>query len=549
MKKIRFLLLWLITLLIGYSISFASYTPSFSNIKVTNNYDENSDELDLKFVINNVSQRPTSDYYMKVKINNRTYSSDLIYSSSSDTLTSNFSIDIDSWDLDDNYYINYYVLNSDSNTIKYSKTNFKLNISDYNDNLKWSNIKITNDYDNSSEVLKVNFALNDVKYTPTGNYYMKLKIDNQTYTSDLIYSSSTDKLYSFFNIDIDADDLDNAYYITYSIINDDENVLLYTKSNYKLIVWNKENISWSNMKVSNSYKKNDESLEMSFSLSNVKTKPKDTYYVSFKLGSSSDSTTYTSDLIYDPQTDKLYTSFFIDLNRDDLKSSYNVTYYVYNSKDVKQYSKTYRLNISNYSGIYSSNRYNNINWSNMKISSNYDRSNEELKLNFYINNINSQPSWDYYVKLYIDWNYYTSDLSYSSSSDKLYTTFYIDLDRDDLDSYYSYTYYVIDEEDETREYTSSSKKVYINNYNNNKNYYYNDDNNYYYNNDTDYYNYARNRINNVENKYSSYSDRKYYINKEIDKIDDNYNYTSTFRTKAIDIFENRIDYYNDNYNR
>ena len=127
MKKIRFLLLWLITLLISYSVSFASYTPSFSNIKVTNNYDENSDELDLKFVIKNITQRPSSDYYMKVKINNRTYSSDLIYSSSADTLTSNFSIDIDSSDLDDNYYINYYVLNSDSNTIKYSKTNFKIN--------------------------------------------------------------------------------------------------------------------------------------------------------------------------------------------------------------------------------------------------------------------------------------------------------------------------------------------------------------------------------------------------------------------------------------
>lgn len=594
MRKIRFFLLWLITLLIGYSISFASYTPNFANFKITNTYNDNSDILKVNFVLKNITQRPTSDYYMKLRINNQTYSSDLVYSSTYDTLSAVFSVNIDSNSLNNNYYVNYYIINNDTNTTKYTKTNYKINISNYNDNLEWSSIGATTDYNSSSEELKINFVLNGVSTKPQGNYYIKLKINNQEYTSDLIYSSSTSKFYSFFNVAVNKADLKSSYYITYSIINDDENVLLYTNTNAKLNVANKDNITWTNMTSSNSYLETSEELEMKFSLSNVKTKPKDTYYVKFKLWNSSNSTTYTSDLIYDPRADKLYTSFFIDLSKADLKNSYNVTYYVYNSKDLQRYSKTYTLSIANYYSInrntyynnnnsncyngntsyyynwvtyyctntsnnntyyndnttcynwtsyyYNGTRYcsnnttyydngNNIYWYNMDVTSNYDNSNEELKISFNVNNITYWLTWDYYIKLYIDWKYYTSDLSYLSN--RLYTTFYVNIPRNNLSSYYNYTYYVIDDNDDSTKYTSSNKTIYINNYNsyNSSNYY----------NDTDYYNYAWNKINTIENNYSSNSDRRYYLNKEIDNMNNNYYYNSNFKSNVINIFNNRIN--------
>lgn len=552
----------------------SAYTPDFSNIEVSSTYSNTTEKLELRFELDDVYDKPSYPYFMKIKINDRTYTSNLIYSNSSEKLYSFFSVSIDREDVKSYYYMNYYVINDDNNSTKYSKLNYKVDIP-LDNFLKWSNMKLTSSYNENYEQLKLVFSLPNIVKSPKDDYYMKLKIDNKNYESEMIYDTVWKKLYAFFDIDVDENNLKSYYYIDYSVVNDDKNSQVYSRNTYKLdsktsdISTIKDKLTWSNMKITNTYNKDQEYLKLAFNLTNIKNKPKENYYVKIDMWSNSDSI-YTSDLIYSAWEDKLSTIFYIDTPKQNLKSYYNIKYYVYTDKEAKAYTNSnYRLNISNYSNYnnysntyyYNNNNnytyynYDNFSWWNLEINNSYNYSNEELKIDLALNNINSTPRDDYQIKFYIDWKNYTKDLYYSSSSDKLYSTFYIDIDKEDIDSNYYVYYYIYNKDTKTTDYSSSSKYIYINNYisNYSNNYYYNNNsnNNYYDNNNNsnnneywnDSYTYAWDKINVIESNHYNNSDRRYYINQEIKYLENNRFYDSNFKDQAINIFEDRLDRY------
>lgn len=585
MKSIKLFFVSLAILLSWYTYtSQASYTPSFANTKLINTYDTRGENLKLTFLVSNVNNIPSKDYYVKIFINWQSYTSDLDYNSASSQLYSFVSVNINKEDLKSYYYVNYYIMENDSNYHVYSKTNYKLLVLNQ-ESQKWSSVSVTNKYDSSYQKLKITFSLDWVTKEPSEDYYMKLKFNNTTYSSNFIYDSAGDKLYAFFSIDINKNNLKSYYYINYSVLNDSTNAVIYSKSNYNLNVKNQDNFSWSNMKVSNSYNQDKEDLQIDFKLNNVVTKPSTNYYVKLKFSTTSN-TTYSSDLNYSPSDNMLSTSFLIDIARTRLSSYYYISYYVYNDDNILVYTSTnYKISVSwytyynnNYYNNYNNNNtyynwyyynwyyycnwvyysydycnnwyynnntyniYDNINWSNTSFTNNYDSYNNNLRLEFYTTSIYSNPINDYYVKVYFNWNYYTSYFTYESWNSRLHAS--LDINDNSLSSNtYSLTYYIMDSNDNSK-YTKSSNVYISRNYYYNNNYYNNNDNNY----NSDYYNYAWDRINSIENNYYNRDDRVYYINREIDSLNNNYNnYNYDFRNKANQIFRDRINYLKNNY--
>ncbi len=570
MRNIKKFLLIVIAIILWviYNQSLA-YTPDFSDFEISSSYSVTSEKLDLKFELEDVYDRPSYPYYIKIKINNRTYTSNLIYSSSSEKLYSFFSINIDKDDIKSYYYMNYYIINDDNNSTKYYKLNHKVDIP-LDNFLKWSNLKLSSSYNENTEELKLVFSFPNIPKSPTNSYYIKLKIDNKNYESEMIYDTTWKKLYAFFDIVIDQNILKSYYYIDYSIVNDDKNFQVYTRTSYKLnsetsnIDSLKEKLTWSNMKITNTYNKDQEYTKIAFNLTNIKYKPKENYYIKLDMWTNSDSI-YSSDLIYDAQDDKLSTIFYIDTPRQNLKSYYYIKYYVYTDKELKAYSNTnYKLNISNYSNYstysntYYYNNYNNnynyisydnFDWEDLEIANSYNYYDEKLKIDLSLEEIYTNPWDDYQIKFYIDWKNYTKDLYYSSSQDELYRSFYINIDKEDIENNYYIYYYIYNKDTKTTEYSSSSKYIYINNYKNsyynNSKYNYNNDeyNNYNYNYENNAYKYAWDIINVIESNHYNNSDRRYYLNQEIDYLENNRFYDSSFKSEAINIFEDRIDRY------
>lgn len=622
----KFLLIAIVIILwISYNQSLA-YTPDFSDFEISSSYSLASEKLDLKFELEDVYDRPSYPYYIKIKINDRTYTSNLVYSSSSEKLYSFFSINIDKDDIKSYYYMNYYIINDDNNSTKYYKLNYKVDIP-LDNFLKWSNLKLSSSYDENAEELKLVFSFPNIPKLPANDYYMRLKIDNKNYESEMIYDTTWKKLYAFFNIDIDKNILRPYYYIDYSVINDDNNSQVYSISSYRLnsetsnLDSLKEKLNWSNMKVTNTYNKDQEYVKIAFNLTNIKYKPKENYYIKVDMWTSSDSI-YTSDLIYDARDDKLSTIFYIDTPRRNLKPYYYIKYYVYTDKELKAYSNTnYKLDISNYNYYYNYNNYNNTNcynnnsgywynnvyytcnnnntyyyndnnisWSNTNIISSYDSYNWKLTIDYYVTSVYNNPSKRYYAKIYINWSYYIAYFSYESYNNQLHAIINLYISSNNINSSYYITYYVMD--DNNQSIHSNSETIYTgynsNNYYYNEGYYYknwvyykindynnyyynnNDDNNYYYKegyyykngvyykvndydnnynnnydntNDSESYKYAWDKIKVIESNHYNSTDRKYYINQEIDYLRKNSFYDSSFKSNAIDIFNTRLNNY------
>jgi hypothetical protein len=85
--------------------------------------------------------------------------------------------------------MNYYIINNDNDSTKYSKLNYKIDIP-LDNFLKWSNLKLSSSYNENSEELKLVFSLANIPKAPRDDYYMKLKIDNKAYESEFIYDTA-----------------------------------------------------------------------------------------------------------------------------------------------------------------------------------------------------------------------------------------------------------------------------------------------------------------------------------------------------------------------
>jgi hypothetical protein len=99
-------------------------------------------------------------------------------------------VNIDEDDVRDYYYISYTITNKDRNRTEFSKSNLKMDTDSsysssdkkykpkyygyYDDEIDWTDSKITNTYDTDYHNLQINFTFNNVDYKPKSEYAVKL---------------------------------------------------------------------------------------------------------------------------------------------------------------------------------------------------------------------------------------------------------------------------------------------------------------------------------------------------------------------------------------
>ncbi len=431
----------------------------WEDLKISNSYDRNNEELKINFVLDDVDEKPEDKYQVKIRLDWEDYYENLDYNSSDDELKANFKIDIDKKDIEDEYKIRYYVKNKTEDTTVFYYTDYNLEIdweSWGDDDLDWKDLEVSNSYDEDDEELKIDFKLDNVKKKPKDDYKVKIRINKKLYKKNLDYNSSDDELTTSITINIDKDDIKDEYDARYYVENIDEDENEYSNKDYKLKVKKKnKNLDWKDLEISSSYDKDDEELKIDFKLEDIKKKPKDDYKIKLKL----DWKSYKESLKYNSSDDELKASFEIDIDEDDIEDEYNVKYYVENiDDDETEYKNTnYKLKV----GKKSKNK--SLDWKKLDIYNHYSKSDEELKIEFELEDVEKKPKDDYKIKLKLDWKSYTEKLKYNSSRDKLTAIFKINIDKEDIEREYDMRYYVenIDEDDE-EVYKNTDYKLEIN---------------------------------------------------------------------------------------
>ncbi len=335
-----------------------------------------------------------------------------------------------------------------------------VNSSFADDNFKWEDwedLKISNSYDRNNEDLKIDFKLDDVDKKPEDKYEVKIHLDWEYYYENLDYNSSKKELEANFKIDIDKKDIDDEYSIRYYVKNKTEDTTVFFYTDYDLEVdwgsWGGDDLDWKDLEISNSYNEDDEKLKVEFVLDNVKKKPKDNYKIKLKLNWKY----YKKDLEYNSSDDELKANLSINIDTDDIENEYDTRYYVENTdEDETEYSnKDYTLKVKKETK--------NLDWKDLEISNSYDKDDEELRLEFVLDDVKKKPKDDYEIKLKLDWESYRETLKYNSSDDKLKASFKIDIDEDDIENEYSVKYYIENIDEDETEYKNTNYKLKTNN--------------------------------------------------------------------------------------
>lgn len=210
MKTAKKYIVWawvaLCSVLPTMGITHASDYIDWDDTEITLSYDYPNQELDITFSIDENST-PGDDYSIDFEIDGDDYSKDLSYSSSSDFLYFTYSIDIDEDDLEEKYEIDFEIINEDENDDEYSDS---LDI-DVNNFLDWSDVEVTDSYNEANEYIYILVALEDVENIVSSWHYSYFELDGTTYASWFVYSSSADRYYATHKIYIDEEDLDDEY--------------------------------------------------------------------------------------------------------------------------------------------------------------------------------------------------------------------------------------------------------------------------------------------------------------------------------------------------
>ncbi len=388
----------------------------WNNLELTNSYNSNTEYLKVTVALENIEENPTWTVYSYLKINWKNSSEKFTYSSSDDKYYATHAIFIDRDDLENDYEYTLNIKNSNNSIIFTTEDTLTVdeNVSNSyyssssDEDLYWDDLVISSDYNERNEKLSILFELEDITSTPNYSYYAKLKINWKTYTKDLSYSSSNDKLSWTFTINIDEDDIENSYDIDYSIFNKKKTKTVYSQedislntywtifnnsSNYSTSTNTKDNFNWKNTILSSVYNKDTELLTIKFELNNLQKFPDNNYYVKVKFLWKY----YTRIINYDSYTDKATWILTIQIDKNDIKNYYNINYSVVNeNKSKTEYSKdNYKLNTS-----FNINNQTSYSWNyTVKV---YTNTAEKLANN-YINNATKTYADYRDIILYLNW--------------------------------------------------------------------------------------------------------------------------------------------------
>ncbi|HEY6435353.1 MAG TPA: hypothetical protein VIY47_02070, partial [Ignavibacteriaceae bacterium] len=153
------------------------------------------------------SSRPDDRYSARFEIDGDDYNRDFSYDSSKDELYFEYSVRIDSDDIQDEYSMDIRVTNETDDDLEYEDV-LRGTVNNYMD---WDNLEMRSEYNSSSQYIRVDLTLNNVEENPNDTHYSYFKLDGKNYSAAFRYSSSEDKYYATHTIYIDRDDIEDEY--------------------------------------------------------------------------------------------------------------------------------------------------------------------------------------------------------------------------------------------------------------------------------------------------------------------------------------------------
>lgn len=321
------------------------------------------------------------------------------------------------------------------------------------DDIDWEDLKVDYTYNSSSERLIVRLSVDSDTY-PSDKYYADFIIDWKNYSRTFSYDSSEDELYIENSVSINEYDLEDEYEIDVRVFNDDEDDLVYDDVLTEEV---NNHMNWNNLKVKTSYSNSRNYLSAEVYLNDVDKKPTEKYYSYFKVNWK----THQAEFVYSSSSDKFYAKHSIYFDDDDIDDNDDYEVIIKNSSYNEIFEDDWNLDLDNLDDDDNDYYYNDddIRWSNVYISNYYDEDDEKMKIDFVIDDVNSKPDDDFTLKFKIDWKNYTKTLSYSSTNDKLYTSFYVNIDEDDIRDYYYIAYTITNKDRNRTEYTKTNLRM------------------------------------------------------------------------------------------
>ena len=317
----------------------------YDDISSSYSYDGWDDELSISVTLDDVDSRPDDDYEVSLRVDGRTYTRTMSYSSSRDELESTFNFyDIDSNDLDDYLDIDVTVRNEDDDDeiefdwdFSFSRSNGS-NSSD-DDDLDFEDIVVIWDYDSSRDRLIIRVRLEDVNSSPNQDYTVELRADGEYYDDDFDYSTSQDELYSNITIsNVDSWDLDDFRDVRVRIFDEDDDQQFSDFYDASWIDSDAEEL-FEDLTAEVVYNRSTNKLEVTLEVEDVDSTPS-SYDAEIKI----DWKTYTRDFNYNSSSDTLksFLSFSV-FSESNVESYYTVEVDVENDDNDTVYEDSFRV--------------------------------------------------------------------------------------------------------------------------------------------------------------------------------------------------------------
>jgi len=416
----------------------------WDDLEYSADYIQEDEELELVIYLDNITRQPIDNYEIFIELDGDDYDDRFTYKDSEDRIEAKFTLDIDEDDIENDYDIDYEILNSDEDEVQDSRLEIDVDILSNEDEFDWDDIEYSSEYDEDGEDLLITFTLEGIDNAPNSSYEVVVEIDDEEEDKRFTYSSSQENLTAIVKFWIDEDDIEDEYDMEFTINNRDEDERE-LKEDVEIEVWesssNNEKLDWDDIEISLAYDEDEEVLYVVFEL-DVESRPNIDFEVDFEL----DGEDYDDDFSYDSSDERLYAEFQIDIDEDDIEDEYEIDYEITDEDRDDVADDRVDVDVEEYKQIAES----NIDWENLQVDFRYDERSENLIVNFVLEEIDDEPKEDYIISFELESEgKLTGRLLYDEDDEVLSNFFYIQIDEDDLESSYSIDLEIENEDNDT----------------------------------------------------------------------------------------------------
>lgn len=305
------------------------------------------------------------------------------------------------------------------------------------DDVSWSDYSLYTEYDDGDEELEIKFVVYSHK-NPNEDFELEMEVGDEDCEMELEYSSFQVKGECI--LDIDEDDVQGLYDTSLVVTSLDSDEEVYDDNSVEFEVEGyEEEFDWDDLIVDASYEEDDEKIEMRIYLEDVSDEPDYDYEIEFEI----DDKTFTKEFDWDDDEEEFYVEVSTSIDEDDIEDEYDIDFEVFNTDldDDKVWSGDLEFDVE----IISED--DDFDWDDIEYTAIYDEDRERLYLNFYLEDISSEPNRSYESFIEFEDEDYDEGFTYDEDTEQLIAEYTIKIDEDDLGYYYDIDL-VIEDEDE-----------------------------------------------------------------------------------------------------